>query len=70
MNRRSFVTICFWHLSEKRELLHLYVKLSGFVKNTSRSRSLANMLKMKHLADKGGKSPLAKEILPVKEKET
>ena len=50
---RSFVTICLCYLSVKREFLHLHVKLSAFVKNTSKSRSCANKFTMKNLVDKG-----------------
>ena len=56
MIRRSPVTICLWYLSAKGELLHLHGRLSGFVKNKSKSRLLANLLKLKNLVDIGGVS--------------
>ena len=48
MIRRSPVTICFWYLSRKGELLHFFGRLSGFVKNKSKSRLLTNLLKFKN----------------------
>ena len=56
MTRRSPVTICFWCLSAKGELLHLHGRLSEFVKNKSKSRLLKNLLKLKNLVDIGGVS--------------
>ena len=53
---RSPVTICFCCLSAKGKLLHLHSKLSGFVKNTSNSRSLTNLLNLENLVDKGVES--------------
>ena len=47
-----------WSLSAKGELLHLYGKASGFPRNTSKSKLLANLLKLKNLKDKGGASLL------------
>ena len=49
MIRRTPVTICLWCLSAKGELLHLRGRLSGFVKNKSKSRLLTNLLKLKNL---------------------
>ena len=49
MIHRSPVTICLWCLSAKGELLHLRGRLSGFVKNKSKSRLLTNLLKLKNL---------------------
>ena len=45
-----------WWLSANREILHLHGKLSGFVKSTSKSRHLKNLLTLKNLVDKGGAS--------------
>ena len=56
MIRRSPVTICLWYLSTKGQLLHLHGRLSGFVKNKSKSRLLTNLLKLKNLVDIGGVS--------------
>ena len=56
MIRRLPVTICLWYLSTKGELLHLHGRLSGFVKNKSKSRLLTNMLKLKNLVDVGAVS--------------
>ena len=56
MIRRPPVTICLWYLSIKGELFHLHGRLSGFVKNKSKSRLLKNLLKLKNLVDKGGAS--------------
>ena len=36
--RRLSVTLCLWCLPAKRELLYLHGRLSGFVKNKSKSR--------------------------------
>ena len=51
---RSPVTIYLCCLSAKGELLHFYGRLSGFVKNKSKSRLLTNLLKMKNFVDIGG----------------
>ena len=51
---RSPVTICLCYLSAKGELLHLHGRLSGFVKNKSKSRLLTNLLKLKNFVDIGG----------------
>ena len=40
MIRQSTITLRLWCLSEKGELLHLYGRQSGFVKNKSKSRLL------------------------------
>ena len=56
MIRRSPITICLWCLSAKGELLHLHSRLSGFLKNKSKSRLLTNLLKLKNLVDIGGVS--------------
>ena len=56
MIRRSPATICLWYLTTKGELLHLHARLSGFVKNKSKSRLLTNLLKLKNLVDIGGVS--------------
>ena len=56
INRRLPVTICLWCLSAKGYLLHLHGRLSGFVKNKSKSRLLTNLLKLKNLVDTGGVS--------------
>ena len=56
MIHRSPVTICLWCLSAKGELLHLHGRLSGFVKNKSKSRLLTNLLKLKNFVDLGGVS--------------
>ena len=53
MVRRSPVTICLRCLSAKGELSHLHGRLSGFVKNKSKSRLLTNLLNLKGLVDKG-----------------
>ena len=46
--RRSPVPICLWRLSAKGVLLHLHGRLSGFIKNKSKSRLLTNLLKLKN----------------------
>ena len=56
MIRRSDATKCLCCLSTNGELLHLHGRLSGFVKDESKSRSLANLLKCKNLVDIGGVS--------------
>ena len=56
MIRRSPVTICWWYLSTKGELLHMHGRLSGFVKNKSKARLLTNLLKLNYLLDIGGVS--------------
>ena len=56
MIRISLVTIRLWYLSIKGKLLHLHARLSGFVKNKSKSRLLTNLLKLKNLVDIGGVS--------------
>ena len=56
MIRRSPITICLWYLSTKGELLHFHGRLSGFVKNKSKSRLFTNLLKLKNLVDIGGVS--------------
>ena len=56
MIRRSTVTICLWCLSAKGELQHLHGRISGFVKNKSKSRLLTNLWKLKNLVDIGGVS--------------
>ena len=53
MIRRSPATICLWYLSTKGELLHLHGRLSGFVRNKSKSRLSTNLLKLKNLLDIG-----------------
>ena len=52
MIRRSPVTLCLWYLSRKGELLHLFGRLSGFVKNKSKSRLLTNLLKIEKLCSR------------------
>ena len=53
---RSPVTICLGYLSIKGELLHFHGRLSGFVKNKSKSRLLTNLLRLKNLVVIGGVS--------------
>ena len=50
--RKSPVAIR-WCLPVKGELLHLHSRLSGFVKNKSKSRLLTNFLKVKNFVDIG-----------------
>ena len=45
---RSPVTLFFWYLSAKGELLHLHDRISGFVQNKSKTRLLTNLLKSKN----------------------
>ena len=52
--RRSPITISLWCLSAKGELLRLHGRLSGFLKNKSKSRLLTNLLKLKNFVDIGG----------------
>ena len=56
MIHRSPVTTCLRYLSTKGELLHLNGRLSGFVKNKSKSRLLTNFSKLKNLVDIGAVS--------------
>ena len=56
MIRRSPITICLCCLSIKGELLHLHDRLSGCVKNKSKSRLLTNLLKLKNLVHISGVS--------------
>ena len=49
--------MCVWCLSARGELLHLHGgRLSGFVKNKSKSRLLTYLLKLKNSGDIGGVS--------------
>ena len=48
--RRLPVTICLWYLSTKGELLYLHSRLSGFVKNKSKSRLLKKLIEIKNLS--------------------
>ena len=47
------VIICLWCLSAKGELLHLHGRLSGFVINKSKSRSLTNFFEIEKLSTYG-----------------
>ena len=50
MIRRLPVTICLWYLSTKGELLYLHSRLSGFVKDKSKSRLLKKLIEIKNLS--------------------